>query len=198
MTREEQDKRWAELSEESKQARIKAYNELLELNSDSELWKYNFALHDLEELYGKHNLQSSLSYEDVARALYNISTGTFGIPERDFNKKSDVKPWNYFGVYSKEAQQKVIAIIKLLNVAKFLNKNEDGSDWVLNIEDWDDKNEDFYTLGIDPADNEVYVIPVNKFRFATEIVYFRTKELAEQAIQILGEDCIRTALTTDY
>lgn len=38
-------------------------------------------------------------------------------------------------------------------------------------------------------------------RWATsnrQIVYFRTYELAEQALKILGEETIRTALSTDY
>lgn len=147
---------------------------------------------ELEDIFGKHNLRPQLTYDDVAKELYNSSAGTFGIPERDFSKKSDVKPWDYFGVYSKEAQQKVIAIRKLLNVAKFLNKNEDGTDWV------PDRQDGMWTIGVNRYDGTVIPVETGMYNYGTEIVYFRTREIALQAIKILGEDTVKLALTTNW
>lgn len=86
----------------------------------------------------------------------------------------------------------------LLTTAKFLNKNKDGSDWVPDWEGLEVFDETFYGIGIEPNDKKLIVFQVNLERIQTEIVYFRTDKLAQQAVQILGEDVIRTALTTDY
>lgn len=167
MTKQEQDKNWNELGKEVQGCVIERYKSYD--TSDPVLKALKASL---EYTYGSHNLQPTLTYEDILK----------------WSKGKDLMRLN----------KKLEAIGDLILVAKFLNKNEDGSDWVPNIEDWDDMNEDFYTLGIDPADNEVQVVPINKMRFATEIVYFRTEELAQQAIQILGEETIRLAFSTDY
>lgn len=209
MRTEEQDKLWALLSEESKYHYQTEYNNRLEDakrnpegGGDLTVLTSQYIAEDLEKIFGKHNLQF-LTYEDIANELFTkkayccdfngkvIYIGC--ISSKHFDKL--IEPNN---CTSQKQVEKLLAINKLLNVAKFLNKNEDGSDWVPTIEDWDDLNSDFFTFGIDPADNEVHVITVNKMRLATEIVYFRTKELAQQAVQILGEDVVITALTTEY
>lgn len=198
MKREEQDKNWAELSEESKQARIKAYNDLLELNSDSKLWLYSFALYDLEALYGKHNLKPSLTYEDVAKELFVGHSGfdikdEYGISDVVFVKDDIGYIINNIVCTSFKQAKKILAINKLLNVAKFLNKNEDGSDWKPNLDNWDERPWCIYYNVRDKKigyTNESYCI--------CSPVHFRTKEIAQQAVQILGEDVVRTALTTKY
>lgn len=168
MTREEQDKLWAELSEESQKKIIDHYY--------GDTAGIGFQYEDRKEcykrLFGEHNLNPILTYDDVVKEL--------GIT--DF----------------KEFDKKLEAIGKLMVVTKFLNRDEEGIDWGPNEKDWDYKDENFYTLGINPTDKEICVIPVNKMRLATEIVFFRTQEIAEKAIQILGKDVIITAFTTKY
>lgn len=194
MKREEQDKRWAELSDDGKQARIKAYNELLEMNSNSDLWTYNFALHDLEELYGKHNLLPAPTYEEVARELFKKGSYQF----TDYGEESDTtfnKTANelYFLNFTSPKQaEKLVAIHKLLNVAKFLNKNEDGSDWV---PDWKNDDECKWSFCITYNDILKHCQTTN---INSSFVYFRAEELLDKAVQILGEDVVRTALTTIY
>ena len=165
MTREEQDKNWANLSQEGKTEIRDKYAEFSAKNNPES----KGYCQGLANVFGEHNLKPALTYEDVAREL---GTGDF----KEFNNKLE-------------------AIGKLMAVAKFLNKNEDGSDWK---PDFDDEFNEFYTLGIDPTDNSVNVIQVNIQRVSTEIVYFRTPKIAQQVIQILGEDVVRTALTTVY
>lgn len=138
----------------------------------------------------KHNLQPSLTYEDVVRELRKAMIGFVD------------KRQEYFT--SIKQSKKEYAIHKLLNVAKYLNKNEDGSDWV---PDWKNNEEEKWSIRIIWDKNNKPVIKVG-FYFGTAdgtighcnntFVYFRTKKLAEQAIQILGETVIRTALTTEY
>lgn len=167
MTREEQDKLWNELSEENKTHYREQYSEQKTM-SESGVPQL------LEELFGKHNLQPALTYEDIVRSLKKITVGF--VDERQ----------EYFT--SIKQSKKEYAIHKLLNVVKFLNKNEDGSDWV---PDWKDQNVEKWSIGIDGENNIriEYSTTING-----RIVYFRTKELAKQVIQILGKDVIKTAL----
>jgi hypothetical protein len=88
--------------------------------------------------------------------------------------------------FSENQCKKITAINKLMNVAKYLN-----GEWKRNnIEEWR---------------SSVYIDENNKVGtsdvFAKSVrstVYFKTRELAQQAISILGEDTIRLALSTDW
>lgn len=180
MTREEQDRLWAELPEGEKRARRKVYNELLELNSNSESRKYHFALYDLEVLYGKHNLHPALNYEDVAREVFKSGYCYYD------------NVYDEMACTSIKQVKKICAINKLLNVAKYLNKNEDGSDWV---PDWGNKKENKYYIYIGEG-GKIHISSLRQDNLC--LVYFRTIEIARQAVQILGANVIRTALTTKY
>lgn len=134
---------------------------------------------EYENIFGKHNLTLPLTYEDVKKSLFGS--------EAEYVTKEDC--------CTSMMRTKIEAIIMLLNTAKLLNRNEDGTDWV---PDFSDENNEFYTLGIDPDDNSIRIFEVNMQRVPTEIVYFRSVEIAKQVVQILGEDIIKTALTTKY
>ena len=72
-----------------------------------------------------------------------------------------------------------------MNVAKYLN---DG--WRPN---WNDLKE--YKFYIKQLDDILFV----DFAISNGyLVYFKTRELAKQAIEILGEETIKLALCTDY
>lgn len=164
MNKEVQDKYWAELSKEDKAYYKEQYAEQKTM-SESGVPKL------LEQLFGSHNLNpKTLTYEDVAKELFGGRVS--------FHTEIEGK--------SHEHLSKMLAINKLLNVAKYLN-----GDWK---PDW--KNEKENKWYIEDLDNEIdtdYTINCN-----SRMVYFRTQELAKQAIQILGEETIRLALTTDY
>lgn len=185
MTREEQDKNWAELSEESKyHYQIEYKNRLEDSKREIEDPEGGFDLtvttsqniaDDLEKVFGKHNLSPSLTYEDVERELFATRI------EIDYRFATI----SYMGI---KWDNKIQAIGKLLVVAKYLNRNEDGSDWVPN---WEDMNEGIWYLCI--YKNKVEAHHTHTSLLNWSIVYFRTEELAKQAILILGEDVVRTA-----
>ena len=65
--KEQQDKLWAELSDERKQELRDQYNSYSE-ESDG-IAKGIVISYD--EIFGKHNLDPDISYEEVAKALFN-------------------------------------------------------------------------------------------------------------------------------
>lgn len=87
---------------------------------------------------------------------------------------------------SKRQAEKLLAINKLMNVAKYLN---DG--WE---PDWENVTSNKYLIDI--YHNKLGVWAVNARNCAS--VHFKTEKLAEQAIEILGEETIKLALCTDY
>lgn len=175
MKKEEQDKLWAELSEESKEKIRKEYINIFVEKEEEQAehgktdWWHQLTgkRKMLRGLYGEHNLKPALNYEDILK----WSNG------KDLTK----------------LYKKLEAIGDLILVAKYLNKNEDGSDWV---PDWMNNSEKKWYIFID-RDGDVHV-DEELDGLNSRIVYFRTEELAQQAIQILGEDVVRTALTTIY
>lgn len=201
MAREEQDKLWAELSEESKNRIISQYNAHKKFRDtttlDSAREDATSRIDEFHHLFGPHNLKPPLTYEDVAKELFK--GGAWQVSNTSELIFQAMAGYDYpFNFASVQQLNKIIAINKLLNVAKFLNKNEDGSDWVPDFKNKDEKYNKIWSLGIDEDDGEIMPYIVDFYNVRSEIVYFRTKEIANQAVQILGEDTIRTALTTKY
>lgn len=92
----------------------------------------------------------------------------------------------YDSCTSQKQVQKLLAINKLMNVAKYLNG------------DWKPFNSNIITWYIE-IDNQTNKIEYNwTIIYVSHIAYFKTRELAKQAIEILGEDTIRLALSTDW
>lgn len=87
---------------------------------------------------------------------------------------------------SDKHRQKLEAINKLMNTAKYLN-----GEWKSN---WEDLNEYKHSIIII---NENITLDYNINR-TNNIIYFKTKELALQALEILGEKTIKLALSTDW
>lgn len=113
----------------------------------------------------------NLTYEDVARELFSDNNAYYA---------------NYKCASEKQAE-KLLAINRLMNVAKYIN---DG--WQ---PDWHNCNESKYYIEILHND-EICVTFLAALKGGD--IYFKSKELAEKAIEILGEDTIRLALCTDY
>lgn len=84
---------------------------------------------------------------------------------------------------SEKQAKKLLAINQLMNVAKYLNGN------------WKPGQNNFkYTIVI-TRDNKV---SIGATHLNNEIVYFKTEELAKEAIEILSEETIKLALSTDW
>lgn len=93
--------------------------------------------------------------------------------------------WNCPNAAPTEHQlQKLLAINKLMNVAHYLN---DG--WKPN---WKDETQRKYYIYYDIND-KAFVIDHNT-HFNYGVVYFKSIEIAEQAIEILGDETIKLAL----
>ena len=183
MATQEQDELWNGLSAETQEAYRENYKFYL-ANSEREI-KCNDGGYDLtvlrsqtivkelENMFGAHNLkpQMKVTYDTILSDLKEVG-------------KFSVIPANL--VYASRKQfEKVEAITKLLNVAAWLN-----GDWKADFKNTERK---WYLSIIDGQIKLDYTISNNY-----SVVYFRTNELALQAIQILGEETIRLALTTDY
>lgn len=82
--------------------------------------------------------------------------------------------------------QKLLAINKLINLAKWLN-----GDWQ---PDWTCLHERRWYVFIGEGDK----IEVSYSNYHCGDIYFKSRELAKQAIEILGEETIKLALCTDY
>lgn len=117
-------------------------------------------------------IKNTIRYEDIEHKLANACDSRSVISVVSSDKQSS----------------KVIAINKLLNVAKYLNGT-----WSPNWEEVDEKK---YFIFICPID--CYIGVKSATVHAYDIAYFKSEELARQAIEILGKETIKTALSTDW
>lgn len=122
--------------------------------------------------------------------------------KNELTSYSDVQDWlkkntdkndfyNYYigndGYYlNKCLEPNLEALVKLINTAKYLNK-----DWLPG-----EKDDKYYILI--NYDNNCNLNIYYDCATLTGSVYFKTEELAKKAIEILGEDTIRKALTLNY
>lgn len=132
--------------------------------------------------------EKKLTYEYIAKELfankpcfYVATNGEIG----EATKLNSYVAEQLNNSTSKKQAEKLLAINKLMNVAKYLN---DG--WQPG---WDYIHEDKYFIAINS--NEIYI---EETLINYSAVYFKSKELAQQAIEILGEETIKLALCTDY
>lgn len=131
--------------------------------------------------------EKRLTYEDIARELFSKSYHYIDSSGKIHNEHTDdyhiTEPNN---CTSQKQAEKLLAINKLMNVAKYLN---DG--WQ---PDWDKPVECKYYIN---TYSKQLKVTFNTWVCSGDI-YFKSEELAEKAIEILGEETIRLALCTDY
>lgn len=120
-------------------------------------------------------IKKKITYEDV---INNIKAKNIGISVQH----GLTKIGKDFFVTSEKQLEQLLALNKLMNVAKYLN-----GDWKIN---WNDEYEDkFY---IHYALGKLYFSSKQRANYGC--VYFKSKDLALQAIEILGEEEIKKAL----
>lgn len=84
--------------------------------------------------------------------------------------------------------KKLLAINKLVNVAKYLNNGWEP--------DWNNLIQNKYYISYDNS-NHAFSIPYcNYLQLST--IYFKTRELAERAIEILGYDYVKLAIAENW
>lgn len=130
--------------------------------------------------------KKGLTYEDVAEKLFKGKTvyfiktdaqiSTYVLPDSVLNHANNAT--------SGKQLKRLLAINKLMNVAEYLNedwkpdwKNTNHSKWFIS---WDNRRNKF-ELGYRNA-------------YIDGIAYFKTPDLALQAIEILGEEEVKLAL----
>lgn len=126
-------------------------------------------------------IKKVLTYGDVAEELFKDRLKYCHI----FKVKEE---WAIHECTSQRQAEKLLSINKLLNVAKYLN-----GEWLPN---WKEADEKKYFIYICPRD--CYTSVKSATVHMSDIVYFKSEELARQAIEILGEETIKTALSTDW
>lgn len=134
-------------------------------------------------------IKKVLSYEDVAKELFKDKKGYYtdirGIIL--YTKFFENQYLDETNCTSEKQAQKLLAINKLMNVAKYLN-----GEWQ---PDWDNEEKKYFLYY--PMCKEDFQIDY-ACSYINSIVYFKSEEAAQQAIEILGEETIRLALSTDW
>lgn len=134
-------------------------------------------------------IKKTTTYKDVAKELFSEKWAYY--------VREDGRIGNCFlttgflngnNCISLKQAEKLIAINKLMNVAKYLN-----GDW---HPDWDKPQEKKYYIKVDAYPYNLKVDFNLCYRDGN--IYFKSEELAKQAIEILGEDTIKLALSTDW
>ena len=133
--------------------------------------------------------EKKLTYEDIAKELFPDNEIHYYITDGGdiFDSHNNETTRNCKNnATSKRQLEKLLAINMLMNVAKYLN---DG---------WkpDFSNMDEYKYHILIEEDKIIVKFIQ--RFVCLDIYFKSKELARKAIEILGEETIRLALCTNY
>ena len=128
-------------------------------------------------------VEEKLTYEKIASKLFQYEKHYYISGDGSIMNTSI--GWGCPNTAPTEHQLKrLLALNKLMNVAYYLN---DG--WE---PDWNDANQTKYFIYYNNND-KVFKIDVNTY-FNNGVVYFKSKELAKQAIEILGEEIIKLAL----
>ena len=133
-------------------------------------------------------IEKKLAYKDIAKELFENKSTWFA------DTKGNVDafiPNNHSSLFfnnstSVKQVQKLLAINQLMNVAKHLNGN-----WQ---PDWNNNKESKYYIFIYNGKIDISNTALSN---CLE-VYFKSKEFAQQAIDILGEETIKLALCTDW
>ena len=126
-------------------------------------------------------IEKKITYEDICRELFQNKLywkfTNAGIPILSNSS-------NYIISTSKQQLEQLSVLNKLMNVAKYLNGNWEP--------DWNSPHETKWCLFFDHYNQKITVSNWQMSRYTC--VYFKSEELAHQAIDILGEEEVKKAL----
>lgn len=133
--------------------------------------------------------KKKLTYTDIAKKLFKDGVGYYFNP--DCKSEGIINfPEDYHCqdiALQQEQIKSLICLNMLANVAKYLNNGWEP--------DWE--NSEFkYLISYNVSKNELGVY--SRVYYNVGSVYFKSKNLAEKAIEILGESIIKSALTLNY
>lgn len=129
-------------------------------------------------------IKKKLKYHNIAEKLFlNKITYFINVNGEVGSYMLTGNPSRANNATSRQQLEQLLALNKLMNVAKYLNGN-----WKIN---WRSKQEKYYIV----YDYWKYVLTVTCSNcFQSTLVYFESPSLAKQAIEILGEEEIKKAL----
>lgn len=130
-----------------------------------------------------------LTYDDVTEDLFTGRNFYF-INQNGFIKESaaDSHLSDANNCTSVKQAEKLLALNMMMNVAKYLNEG-----W--KVGDLPRYNRYYWILN---ASNEGLSLHMSSAMEVKGNVYFKSQENARKALEILGEDIIKTALSVDY
>lgn len=135
-------------------------------------------------------VEEKLTYTKIVNELFNKKkyyyTNDYGTIRETANpeKVSDFRVIDPNNAPTKYQLERLLALNKLMNVAYYLN---DG--WE---PDWNDGGQEKFYIYYNSAVKTLNVSA--NFYYNGGVVYFKSKEIAKQAIEILGEEIIKLAL----
>lgn len=136
-------------------------------------------------------IEKKLTYRDIAKELFKDKktyyTDAFcNIRAIKAINDADINCYDVNNCTSEKQAKKLLAINQLMNIAKYLN-----GDWKPNW--FDDKESKYYIFIYNGK------IDISNTALSNCLeVYFKSKELTQQAIEILGEETIKLALCTNW
>lgn len=132
-------------------------------------------------------IKKKITYQDVKEKLFPESKASYYLgKEGGIIQTFNIKYLSRESLLATSQQQlqQIRALNKLMNVAKYLN-----GDWE---PDWKNKYEDKYCIGYDYS-----LLTLHVYRWTTTRnvgTWFKSIQLANQAIEILGEEEVKKAL----
>lgn len=130
-------------------------------------------------------IKKKIKYHNIAEKLFlNKITYFISVNGEIGSHMLTENPSRANNATSKQQIEQLLALNKLMNVAKYLNGNWEP--------DWNDRHQHKWFIFYDHQLSGLYLAIHYTQRFAS--VYFKSEELAYQAIEILGEEEVKKAL----
>lgn len=131
---------------------------------------------------------SPITYDDISKKLF-LKKDTFFVVGKDIaSSKAYDENYNDFDNCTSVAQAKRMAAFnKLQNIAKYLN-----GDWKPKF----DGNTELWDINV-AYDSEEY-IPCSSVVYNNGMVYFKSEQLANEAIRLMGEDSLNDLFSIDW
>lgn len=131
---------------------------------------------------------SPITYDDISKKLF-LKKDIFFVVGKDIaSSKAHDENYNDFDNCTSVAQAKRMAAFnKLQNIAKYLN-----GDWKPKF----DGNTELWDINV-AYDSEEY-IPCSSVVYNNGMVYFKSEQLANEAIRLMGEESLKDLFSTDW
>lgn len=133
-------------------------------------------------------IRQPITYDDICKKFFLDKKMFFIVGKEIAYGKGHDENYNDFDNCISEAQAKRMAAFnKLQNIAKYLN-----GDWKPKF----DGNTEIWDINV-AYDSEEY-IPCSSVVYNNGMVYFKSEQLANEAIRLMGEESLKDLFSTDW